>query len=257
MEANIAKPFIDERLQDRHLPLTDEEIEDLVQEAQVETGISPEAALRYIRYIHTVAEETPREEDETVKGADKNSLRVIIDEVIDSLPVREKIMLKAKYGFDYRHDGTETNEELGKEFGFTGSWIGALLGKAERHLRHPSRSRRLKVFLKPDGEEGYIQWQREIKKDQGEQSLHIDQLGLSESARNKLQEAFITTIPKLCEMRYKRLRNIFISRGDDQGLQEVEDRLGAFLDFNGEEFDRLLREEKKRKRDDFFRRGPI
>ena len=58
-------------------------------------------------------------------------------------------------------------------------------------------------------------------------------------------------------MRYKRLRNIFISRGDDQGLQEVEDRLGAFLDFNGEEFDRLLREEKKRKRDDFFRRGPI
>jgi len=257
MEANIAKPFIDERLQDRHLPLTDEEIDDLSQEAQIETGIAPEMALRYIKYVHAVLSKTPKEEDETVKTVEESALRIAIDEAVDSLSVREKIILKAKYGLDYRHDGTETNEKLGKEFGWTGSWIGALLGKAERHLRHPSRSRRLKVFLKPDGEEGYIQWQREIKKDQGEQSLHIDQLGLSESARNKLQEAFIITVPALCEMRYKRLRSIFISRGDDQGLQEVEDRLGAFLDFNGEEFDRLLREEKKRKRDDFFRRGPI
>ena len=68
-----------------------------------------------------------------------------LDEVLETLTVREKKVLELRFGLE---DGrSRTLEEVGQHFGVTRERIRQIEAKALRKLRHPSRSKRLKDFL--------------------------------------------------------------------------------------------------------------
>ncbi len=75
----------------------------------------------------------------------RESLRDSTEEVLKSLSPREEKVLKMRFGLE---DGSErTLEEVGQSFAVTRERIRQIESKALRKLRHPSRSRRLRVFL--------------------------------------------------------------------------------------------------------------
>lgn len=68
-----------------------------------------------------------------------------LNEVLDSLTLREQKVLKLRFGID---DGrARTLEEVGKQFDVTRERIRQIEAKALRKLKHPSRSKKLKDFL--------------------------------------------------------------------------------------------------------------
>jgi len=68
-----------------------------------------------------------------------------INEVLDSLPVREARILRMRFGLD---DGRNyTLEEVGRKFGLTRERIRQLETKALRRLRHPRRAQKLREYL--------------------------------------------------------------------------------------------------------------
>lgn len=73
-------------------------------------------------------------------------LKEQLESVLDTLTDREENVLRLRFGLD---DGrTRTLEEVGKVFGVTRERIRQIEAKALRKLRHPSRSKQLKDFLK-------------------------------------------------------------------------------------------------------------
>ncbi len=88
-------------------------------------------------------------EDTNVKApqdfASFSVLREHLKEVLDTLPPREAMVIRLRYGFDDGHP--RTLEEVGKEFGVTRERIRQIEAKALRKLRHPSRSKKLKEFI--------------------------------------------------------------------------------------------------------------
>lgn len=77
---------------------------------------------------------------------DSEILRQKINEVFDTLSLREAKALNLRFGLD---DGrARTCEEVGHEFNLTGGRIQQIENKALRRLRHPTRSRELKGFLR-------------------------------------------------------------------------------------------------------------
>lgn len=86
-------------------------------------------------------ENTPTPSD----AASYQLLREQLDDVLNTLTPREKMVLKLRFGLD---DGrTRTLEEVGKEFDITRERIRQIEAKALRKLRHPSRSKKLKDYL--------------------------------------------------------------------------------------------------------------
>lgn len=72
-------------------------------------------------------------------------LKEQLEDVLNTLTVREESVLRLRFGLD---DGrTRTLEEVGSVFGVTRERIRQIEAKALRKLRHPSRSKRLKDFL--------------------------------------------------------------------------------------------------------------
>ena len=72
-------------------------------------------------------------------------LKEEIGDVLLTLTEREEQVLRLRFGLD---DGSpKTLEEVGQMFGVTRERIRQIEAKALRKLRHPSRSRKLKVFL--------------------------------------------------------------------------------------------------------------
>jgi RNA polymerase primary sigma factor len=73
-------------------------------------------------------------------------LREDLEEVMASLSDRERTVLKLRFGLD---DGQpRTLEEVGKVFTVTRERIRQIEAKALRKLRHPTRSKKLKEYLK-------------------------------------------------------------------------------------------------------------
>src|SRR6056297_922381 len=73
-------------------------------------------------------------------------LREQLDSVLDTLTDREKRILELRFGIE---DGrSRTLEEVGKEFDVTRERIRQIEAKALRKLRHPTRSKKLKGFVK-------------------------------------------------------------------------------------------------------------
>jgi len=78
-------------------------------------------------------------------AASQEMLREQVDSVLDTLNLREKDVLRLRFGLvDGRN---RTLEEVGKEFNVTRERIRQIEAKALRKLRHPSRSRKLKDYL--------------------------------------------------------------------------------------------------------------
>jgi RNA polymerase primary sigma factor len=75
-----------------------------------------------------------------------NNLRELTEDVLSTLTLREKEIIKMRFGLD--QSGEErTLEEVGKHFNVTRERIRQIEAKALAKLRHPSRSRRLRAFL--------------------------------------------------------------------------------------------------------------
>ena len=73
-------------------------------------------------------------------------LKKQLNDVLDTLTDREENVLRLRFGLD---DGrTRTLEEVGKVFGVTRERIRQIEAKALRKLRHPSRSKQLKDFMR-------------------------------------------------------------------------------------------------------------
>jgi RNA polymerase primary sigma factor len=80
-----------------------------------------------------------------VDAATYHLLRTQVEDVLDSLTLRERRVLQLRFGLE---DGrSRTLEEVGKEFGVTRERIRQIEAKALRKLRHPTRSRKLRDFL--------------------------------------------------------------------------------------------------------------
>jgi RNA polymerase primary sigma factor len=80
-----------------------------------------------------------------VQVACETLLREKMNEVLDSLPPREALILRLRFGLN---DGTEyTLEEVGQKFGLTRERIRQIEVQALRRLRHPVRARQLKEYL--------------------------------------------------------------------------------------------------------------
>ncbi len=87
-------------------------------------------------------DQTPTPADTTYNGM----LRDRIEEVLATLNPREVRILRMRFGL---HNGRSyTLEEVGQKFGLTRERIRQIEGQALRRLRHPSRSRDLKDYLR-------------------------------------------------------------------------------------------------------------
>jgi len=89
-------------------------------------------------------------EDGSIQAPDEivmyGLLRDDLEEVMDTLSPREKMVLKLRFGLD---DGKpRTLEEVGREFAVTRERIRQIEAKALRKLKHPTRSKKLREYLK-------------------------------------------------------------------------------------------------------------
>jgi len=81
---------------------------------------------------------------ESVEESGKNQ-QSIINDVIETLTPREKLVIQLRYGLV--NNTCLTLEEVGQQFNITRERIRQIQKKALRKLRHPSRSRKLKDML--------------------------------------------------------------------------------------------------------------
>ena len=76
----------------------------------------------------------------------KNFLSEDLEKMLETLTTRERDVLRLRYGLD---DGrTKTLEEIASMFKVPRERIRQLEGKALRKLRHPSRNRLLKEYIR-------------------------------------------------------------------------------------------------------------
>jgi len=136
--------------------------EPTAEEIAEELGIPPSKVEQIIKVSqHPISLETPVGEEEDsflgdfiedesspspTESASQSLLREQIEEILKSLSPREAKILKLRFGL---LDGySYTLEEVGRKFGVTRERIRQIEAQALGRLRHPSRSRKLKDFLK-------------------------------------------------------------------------------------------------------------
>jgi len=77
---------------------------------------------------------------------DRLASRIAVKQTLATLPERERAVLEKRFGLD---DGRiETLQEIATQFSVTRERIRQIEAKALRKLRHRSRSRKLKPYLK-------------------------------------------------------------------------------------------------------------
>jgi len=125
------------------MEMTIEKLRFIAKSAQLpislETPIGKEEDSRLGDFIESDGE-TP--EDQVAK----NLLREDLERVLDSLSLRERDVLRLRYGLD---DGRmKTLEEIGQIFNVTRERIRQIEAKALRKLRHPNRNSVLKEYIR-------------------------------------------------------------------------------------------------------------
>jgi len=127
----------------------------------------PEEKIRKIMKIskEPISMETPIGDDDSLVGdfiedhvtlapadaAIYSGLRAVTGELLDTLTMKEAMVLRMRFGIEMNTD--YTLEEVGKQFDVTRERIRQIEAKALRKLRHPSRSDILRSFLDRDGSE--------------------------------------------------------------------------------------------------------
>lgn len=135
--------------------------EPTVEEVAKELNMTPERVREIIRIAQDpVSLEAPVGEEEDsflgdfipdedapapIDSAMQSVFKDELNKALDTLPARERDVLKFRYGIG--SDRSHTLEEVGKEFNVTRERIRQIEAKALRKLRHPSRSKKLKDFL--------------------------------------------------------------------------------------------------------------
>ena len=95
----------------------------------------------YHKRVLTIAQDMAIN-DHLIHGA----LSSVLDEILSTLKPREERILRMRYGF---YDGRpRTLEEIGQEFHLTRERIRQIEEKALRKLRHPTRTKKVKDFIK-------------------------------------------------------------------------------------------------------------
>ncbi|MBW3003853.1 sigma-70 family RNA polymerase sigma factor [Candidatus Woesearchaeota archaeon] len=84
----------------------------------------------------------------------RSSLRQDIRDVLGTLSTREKKIIELRFGLNNKDP--ETLEQVGAKFGVTRERIRQIEAKAIARLRHPSRSNKLKEYVKPSPEHDRI-----------------------------------------------------------------------------------------------------
>lgn len=84
-------------------------------------------------------------EDDLIEEADRDLLHGKLIPILETLKPREQRVIELRFGLD-GHEA-RTMDEVGREFGVTGSAVARTLDIALKRLRHPSRSRKLIDFL--------------------------------------------------------------------------------------------------------------
>ena len=84
-----------------------------------------------------------------VDGATRSMLKERVSGVLGQLPLREREVLKLRYGLETGH--VHTLGEIGALFRLTRERIRQIESKALRKLQHPSRSRLLEDFVRTEG----------------------------------------------------------------------------------------------------------
>ena len=89
-------------------------------------------------------------EDQTIRSPDEvvlhGLLRDDLEEVMHTLSDRERTVLKLRFGLDDGHP--RTLEEVGRVFNVTRERIRQIEAKALRKLKHPTRAKKLREYLK-------------------------------------------------------------------------------------------------------------
>jgi RNA polymerase primary sigma factor len=106
----------------------------------LETPVGDEESSRLGDFVEDVLVEAP---DEVVMHG---LLRDDLEETMKSLTKREETVLKLRFGIDDGHP--RTLEEVGRVFNVTRERIRQIEAKALRKLKHPTRSRKLREYLK-------------------------------------------------------------------------------------------------------------
>jgi RNA polymerase primary sigma factor len=77
-------------------------------------------------------------------GADRRALARLLDEMLETLPPRDRRVISLLYGLDGGQE--HTLAEAGRKFGLTRECIRQIEARVLKKLRHPSKSRSLKPY---------------------------------------------------------------------------------------------------------------
>ena len=128
----------------RHARMTLEKVREVIKISQVplslEMPVGDEDSSRLGDFVEDVGVASPN--DVVMHGL----LREDLEEVMASLSDRERTVLKMRFGLD---DGRQrTLEDVGRYFQVTRERIRQIEAKALRKLKHPTRAKKLKEYLK-------------------------------------------------------------------------------------------------------------
>jgi RNA polymerase primary sigma factor len=142
LEQDIGREPLDEELA-AELELASERVREIKKAAQepvsLEIPVGSEEDSHLGDFVPDEASLSPAD------VATRQMLKEQMDDVLDSLTVRERRVLQLRFGLE---DGRQrTLEEVGREFGVTRERIRQIEAKALRKLRHPTRSKKLRDYF--------------------------------------------------------------------------------------------------------------
>lgn len=141
LHKNGHEPTIEEVAKELNMP--SERVREIVRIAQDPVSLEAPVGEEEDSYLGDFIpdEDAPAPIDSAMKAVFKDEL----DKALNTLPERERDVLKFRYGIG--SDRSHTLEEVGREFKVTRERIRQIEAKALRKLRQASRSKNLRIFL--------------------------------------------------------------------------------------------------------------
>ena len=141
LHKNGHEPTVDEI--SRELNMSPDRVREIIRIAQDPVSLEAPVGEEEDSYLGDFIpdEDAPAPIDTAMKSVFKDEL----NKALNTLPEREREVLKFRYGVGY--DRSHTLEEVGKQFKVTRERIRQIEAKALRKLRTQGKSKALKVFL--------------------------------------------------------------------------------------------------------------
>ena len=141
LHKNGHEPTIEEVAQE--LNMTPERVREIVRIAQDPVSLEAPVGEEEDSFLGDFIpdDDAPAPIDSAMQSVFKDEL----NKTLDTLPARERDVLKFRYGVG--SDRSHTLEEVGKQFNVTRERIRQIEAKALRKLRQQSRSKNLRMFL--------------------------------------------------------------------------------------------------------------